>query len=63
MGLDALIVAVKVDYDDLSIGLSYDLNISELNNATRGKGGSEISLVYTPKVRAKRASPVSCPRF
>jgi len=63
IGLDALIVAAKVDYDDLSIGLSYDLNISELNNATSGKGGSEVSVVYTPKVRSKRASPVSCPRF
>ncbi len=61
--LDALILALKVDYDDFSMGLSYDFNISQLNNATKGKGGPELSVVYTPKVRPDRLSPVSCPRF
>jgi len=62
--LDALIFAIKVDYDDISIGMSYDFNISGLNNATKGKGGPEISLVYTPKIRDGRINaPISCPRF
>ncbi len=64
VSFDALIIAAKVDYDDISLGMSYDFNISKLNNATNGRGGPELSVVYTPKIRANKLSaPVSCPRF
>ncbi len=63
VGIDALVAMLKLDYDDLAIGLSYDLNISDLNNATNGRGGTELTVVYTPKIRPDRLGPVSCPRF
>lgn len=63
VALDAMMLVLKVDYDDISIGLSYDFNISDLNNATNGKGGPEVSLIYSPKIRSSQLSPVSCPRF
>jgi len=64
VSFDALVFAAKVDYDDISIGMSYDFNISKLNNATNGRGGPELAVVYTPKIRENKFSaPVSCPRF
>ncbi len=63
IGLDAFILALKLDYDDVAVGLSYDFNISDLNNATKGKGGPEISFVYSPKLRTSSRSNISCPRF
>lgn len=63
IGVDALILAVKLDYDDVALGLSYDFNISEFNNATKGKGGPEVSFVYSPTFRPNPRSNVNCPRF
>jgi len=63
IGADAFIFAVKLDYDDWAFGLSYDFNLSGLNNATNGKGGTEVNLVYMPQIRSRKIGPTSCPRF
>ncbi len=47
---DALIPMAMFEYSDYAIGLSYDVNTSSLNQATRGKGGIEISLRYIKPV-------------
>lgn len=43
---DAFIPAVQFEFGEYMIGVSYDMNISKLNQATSGKGGFEISLRY-----------------
>lgn len=43
---DAIAPVVLFEYSNYSIGLSYDINISDLSTATHGKGGFEISLKY-----------------
>lgn len=43
---DAVIINAMIELNDLAIGLSYDVNISRLNNATNGKGGFEVALRY-----------------
>jgi len=46
--LDAVIVAVLYDYKRvLSIGVNYDFNVSSLKAASSGRGGIELSLVFT----------------
>lgn len=43
---DALIPAVKVQWDAFEVGFSYDVNLSQLTRASNGRGGFEISLKY-----------------
>ena len=43
---DAAIVSAGIDYNNLNVGVSYDFNTSDLDRASNGKGGYEISLIY-----------------
>ncbi|MBC7904102.1 MAG: PorP/SprF family type IX secretion system membrane protein [Gemmatimonadaceae bacterium] len=62
---DALIPVVKIDYDPFSIGLSYDVNISQLKTVSQGRGGFELSVVYAGFLDRYNSSrdKVLCPRF
>lgn len=46
---DAGFVAVGMDYDNISVGLSYDINYSNLTPASNAHGGFEVSLIYILK--------------
>lgn len=60
---DAVVPAVQLERDSWTFGLSYDWNISAFDQATRGRGGIELTAVY----RALPAPPVktlkTCPVF
>ncbi len=61
---DASIVKVGVDYRNLNIGFSYDINNSRLMNASNGDGGIEISVIYIyrlPQIIVPRNK--RCPTF
>lgn len=58
---DALILATRVDINGLSLGFSYDINISKLIVATRGNGGPEVSLLYTGCFKTKKNNTRFCP--
>lgn len=47
---DAAIFNVGFDYKNIQVGLAYDFNISDLNAATNGQGGFEISLGYIGRI-------------
>ena len=61
---DAFNFIAGLDYKDFSLGLSYDVNSSNLVPASRSKGGLELSLIYiinkNKKVYVKN---VPCPIF
>jgi type IX secretion system PorP/SprF family membrane protein len=59
---DATIVAARFDYLNFSMGLSYDINISGLQDASNGLGGPEVSLTYTTDL-PQRDRKVDCPKF
>lgn len=59
--MDAAIASLRFDYNDITIGFSYDLNTSELKTATNGNGGFELALQYTVAGDDKRRA--YCPRF
>lgn len=59
---EALILAARVDYSSFTLGLSYDLNFSELTNATNTRGGFEISVAHIGAFKKKPKSGL-CPRF
>jgi type IX secretion system PorP/SprF family membrane protein len=43
---DALIPVLKLETHSLAIALSYDVNVSQLNAASEGRGGVELSISY-----------------
>ncbi len=68
LGSDAFIVSTRVDIAGISIGYSYDVNVSSLNVISRGKGGNELSLIYVGTLTGMgpgggRGGSLNCPRF
>ncbi len=45
--IDALIPNLMLDYRNFSFGFSFDLNFSQLDNASNGSVASELSAIYT----------------
>lgn len=43
---DALIPVVGLDYNELNLGISYDVNTSDLKRASNSRGGYEVALTY-----------------
>ena len=43
---DAGVFIMGVDYQNVKLTMSYDINISKLSQISRGKGGVEFSLIY-----------------
>lgn len=63
---DAIIPAAKLEIRPLSIGISYDVNISPLKKASLGRGGFELSLTYQRAVSRSidyTDPSMRCPRF
>jgi type IX secretion system PorP/SprF family membrane protein len=60
---DALIPVVKINTNKMSIGLSYDVNISKLTMASQYRGGFELTLSYMDLWNAinSNAEKVQCP--
>ena len=62
---DAIIPVIKLEYKPVTVGLSYDANISELKAYSQGRGGFELSLTFQ-QYRNRDASSVNatrCPKF
>ena len=60
---DAAIASAGLDYNNLNVGVSYDFNTSDLERASNGKGGYELSLIYIiRKVKPMGIKP-PCPLY
>jgi type IX secretion system PorP/SprF family membrane protein len=62
-GADALITTARLDYDNTSIAISYDINISSLTKASLGQGGVELSFLKIMEAKKKRVGnqKLKCP--
>lgn len=62
---DAIQILLGADYKQYQIGASYDINISNLSEATGGVGAFELALNYTGIIQKKpKPKPVIlCPRL
>lgn len=58
---DAAILSTRFDYNNFSLGFSYDVNISPLQPASNSNGGFEFALVY--KICGQVRRGVYCPNF
>ncbi len=54
---DAAVIATGYEFSNYRIGISYDVNLSDLNTASKSKGGLEVSLRFmTPDPFGKSSS-------
>jgi type IX secretion system PorP/SprF family membrane protein len=59
---DAIIPVIKLEVNRLSVGMSYDINISKLAAASLNRGGFELSLSWFMN-RPEHADIILCPKF
>jgi type IX secretion system PorP/SprF family membrane protein len=62
---DAIVPAIKLDYNRMGIGVNYDINISKLKTASQLRGSFEITISYIGFTSSQNSSAnkVRCPRF
>lgn len=61
---DALIPIVKVKYQNMALGVSYDVNVSSLKTASLMQGGYEVTLFYSGNYTDKgETRKTVCPKF
>lgn len=58
---DAIIANTRFDFDNFTLGFSYDINVSPLKTASNGNGSFELALQYKICGPARRG--VYCPSF
>lgn len=58
---DALILSTRFDYEQFSIGFSYDVNVSSLRPASNSNGAFEFAMTY--KICGPETRKVYCPNF
>ena len=60
---DAIIPYVGLEFGDLHIGITYDVNTSTLRPGSNTRGGAEISLIYIKKPVDPNRKKLNCPKF
>lgn len=60
---DAAIPTLQLERNTWTFALSYDVNISAFQTATRGRGGPEIAVIYRPLPPAPPKTFKACPIF
>ncbi len=61
---DAVIPVVKIKYNSMAIGISYDVNVSTLKEASNLQGGYEMTLFYTGNFTDRGpAKKTVCPKY
>ena len=61
----AVIGTAGIQYQGFQLGLSYDLTVSNLNDANNGYGAFEVSIIYVgkPVERGQKYPILHCPKF
>ena len=59
---DAIIPYVGLEWNDFRLGMTYDINYSNLKVGSQSRGGIEISLIYIKKPASGRRG-IPCPKF
>ena len=60
---DAIIPYIGLEFGDVQLGATYDVNISSLQPASNSRGGIEISLIYIKKPVDRSLKKLNCPKF
>ncbi len=58
---DAIIPYIGLEFSNMRLGATYDINISGLKSGSQSRGGMEISLIYIKRPADSKGLP--CPKF
>ena len=58
--MDAIVPMVAYRYENVQVGMSYDVNVSTLSDATKGRGGFELSASF---IGFYENDNILCPQF
>ncbi|MBO7572841.1 MAG: PorP/SprF family type IX secretion system membrane protein [Bacteroidales bacterium] len=61
--IDATMLTAGLTFYGITVGASYDINLSKLMQATNARGAFEISLIYKLKFEKKNYITLPCDRF
>jgi type IX secretion system PorP/SprF family membrane protein len=60
---DAVIIMAGFEYMDITLGMSYDINVSTLKETSNGQGSFEIALIYVLQSSKAIVQDMACPHF
>ncbi len=60
---EAVIISLGIEYSKVNLNIAYDINVSQLANASRTYGAFEIGLSYVGCFRKSRPQTIFCPKF
>jgi len=60
---DALILGGGIEFNAFRLGAAYDINLSDLDLASENRGGIEIQLIYTGKIRSLKKIAIPCEHY
>lgn len=63
MTSESVILNVAVEFSKITVGAAYDINVSQLANASRTFGAFEISAAYVGCFSKTRPGAMFCPKF
>lgn len=60
---DAIIPYIGLEFNNILVGATYDINTSSLKPASNSRGGIELSLIYIRRPVDPNFKKLNCPRF
>lgn len=63
MNFESFILNARIDYNNMEVGAAYDINISDLNPATKYQGGFEVYINYAFRIKNSRMRKLFCPKL
>lgn len=63
LNAEAVVLTAGVDWNGISLGFAYDINVSELIAGSRSQGAFEVGLSYAGSWKKRKPQTIFCPRF
>jgi len=60
---ESVIFTAGFDWNNLTLGVAYDVTVSQLITGDQSRGGFEIGLTYVGAFQKRRPQTIYCPRF
>jgi type IX secretion system PorP/SprF family membrane protein len=63
LNMESVIATARMDYNNIEMGVAYDINVSDLSPATKFQGGFELYINYVFRIKNTRQRRMFCPKF
>ncbi len=60
---ESVIATARLDYNNMELGVAYDINVSDLTAASKYQGGFELYINYAFRIKNSRQRKMFCPKF